>query len=247
MIIPFSIINRIHSRKVMWITGENRSGKTALALDVAKYYLRSNFRLISNLNCVWNETLPVELDNNLMLNAVVILDEAGVSIRTKESIRYIMGAKGKLNAVFLLSSTEAPHEDLWGSYIEPHTLLNEKFIIPVFGRYFYENYFKIWRMVTFDPKTGYKTNIFFQLHPKALYYIYSTLSFGTAVEDILSQFQQSLREQNALIGNENLLGFYDVATKRTGVGEAASFVSQQVTTYQAESQRAVRSSLFKRK
>src|SRR5690606_4363830 len=129
-------------------------------------------------NCVWNEQIPVELDTNYMLNSVVILDEAGTFMRSKESIRHIMGFAGKLNCVFLMPSTEAPHEDLWGAYIEPHGLLNEKFVIPFFGFSFYRDYFKIWKMVTFDPKTGFKTSLFFQVHPKAYYYLYSTLSIG---------------------------------------------------------------------
>jgi len=247
MIIPFSIVNKILSRKVIWIQGENRSGKSLLTLDISEYFLRSGWRLISNLNCVWNDSLPLELDSNLMLNAVVILDEAGVSIRTKESIRLIMGAKGKLGTVFLLPSTEAPHEDLWGAYIEPHKVLNEKFITPLFGHTFYENYFKIWRFVEFDVKTGFKTTLFFQIHPKAYHYIYSTLSFGSALEDILSQFQKSLLDQNTAVGNENLIGLYDVATKRTGAAEATSFINQQIVTRAYESERKLFSTHSKRK
>ncbi|MDP1545720.1 MAG: hypothetical protein Q8L87_06835 [Anaerolineales bacterium] len=242
--ISLKIINKILSRRAIWIQGYNRSGKTALALDIAEVFLKSNWRLVSNLNCVWNELLPIDLDSNKQLNALVVLDEAGVFMRTKESIRLIMGAKGKLNCVFLLPSTEAPHEDLWGAYIEPHYLLNwglEKF----FGRSFVENYLKVWKFIEFDPKTGYKTTLFLQYHPKSYYYLYSTLSFGISVEDILSQFQKSLSDQQESIGNTNPLGLYDVATKRSGIGEASSFLSQQVATFQSEGRRKLFSSKSK--
>jgi hypothetical protein len=246
MIIPFSIINKILSHRQMWIAGDNRTGKTALAVDIASVFLRSGWRLISNLNCVWNEKLPIDIDSNFMLNAIVILDEAGTFMRTKESIRQVMGFKGKLNCVFLMPSTEAPHEDLWGTYIEPHGLLNGV-VYALFGKFVSENLLKIWRMVTFDPKTGFKTNIFFQFHPKAMYYLYSTLSIGISAEDILSQFQKSVQQQQESLGYSNILGLYDLATKRTGVGETSSFVSQQITTYQAEGKRKLFSTPSKRK
>lgn len=246
MIYPYSIINRIKSRRKIWIQGDNGAGKTALALDIARVFLESNFRLISNLNCVWNDPLPMPLDDNLQLNVVVILDESGVYMRTKESIRLVMGAARKLNAYFLMPSSEAPHEDLWSAYIEPHERLNQWFVIPFFGQYFYDNYFKIWKYVTFHPKKGFQENIFFQFHPKAFYYLYSTLSFGTSPEDILSQFQTSLEHQNKLLGNSDMVKFYDLATKRTGAADSASFFSQQLTTYQAESQRRIQPSRFKK-
>lgn len=247
MIYPFSIINRIRSKRKIWIQGDNGAGKTALALDIAKVFLEDNFRLVSNLNCVWNDDLPMELDTNLQLNVVCILDESGVYMRTKESIRLVMGAARKLNAYFLMPSSEAPHEDLWSAYIEPHERLNQWLVVPLFGQYFYDNYFKVWKYVTFHPKKGFQESIFFQFHPKAFYYLYSTLSFGTSPEDILSLFQQSLEQQNKLLGNENMVKFQDLATKRSGVGESSSFASQQVATYQAESQRRIQSSRFGRK
>lgn len=233
MIYPLSIIDRIIGRKFIWIQGVNRSGKTALAVDISREFLKSNWRLISNLNCVWNEQLPIELDSNLQLNCVVILDEGGIFMRTKESIRHIMGAKGKLNCVFLMPSTEEPHEDLWNGWIEPAERLNNWFVKKFLGVWVYENLFKIWKFVEFDAssKDGFRKTIFFQIHPKAVYYLYSTLIIGHSADDILSQFRQSLEDQQAKLGNTNSLGFHDVATGRTGVGETSSFSNQQVTTF----------------
>lgn len=234
-IFPKTVLNKIETYYFIWITGENRSGKTALAVDLASYYLEAGFRFLSNLDCVFNDDFsdPEKiLDPNLQLNTIVILDEGGVYMRTKESIRRVMGFKGKLNAPFLMPSTEAPHEDLWRNYIEPHTTLNEKLIIPLFGRWFYENIFKIWRFVSFDVKTGFKTSIFFQIFPKKFYGLYSTLSSGTSPENILQVFDFALFKQNQLLGNKSPLLLQDLVTKKTGASESQSFLELQNSSFE---------------
>lgn len=253
MTVSVRIANRIKSKYRIWITGDNRAGKTNLAMDIAERFLRSNFRMMSNLQSPWNDnvdefgnTKKLELDSNGQLNCMIILDEAGVYMRTKESIRLMMGAKGKLNCIFLMPSTEEPHEDLWDVFIEPHDKLNS-FLRWFFGNWFVESYLKIWRMVSFDPKTGFKMDIFCQFHPKSTYYLYSTLVFGTAVDDILAQFQISLQEQNEHFGNSNMVKLQDVATKRTGIGETSSFSNQRVTTFGNENKSKISSFGLRRK
>jgi hypothetical protein len=247
MIFPTTVYNKLETYYFIWISGENGAGKTALALDLAESYLKSNFRLMSNLNCVWNDPFPFELDSNIQLNCIVILDEVGTFMRTKESIRRIMGFKRKLNTLFLMPSTEAPHEDLWTNFIEPHSLINEKIILPFFGKWFYENVLKCWRFVSFNPRKGYKETIFFQIFPARVYRLYSTLSAGTDPETILQVFDNSFVAQQRLLGNENPLKLLDVATGRSQAGESSSFLQQQILTRAAPDQRGLFSSKKARK
>jgi hypothetical protein len=238
MIFPSSIVlNKLEGCFFLWIKGENRSGKTALAVDIAEYYLRDNFRLLSNLDTPWNDVLPLELDSNGQLNAVVILDEGGVYMRTKESIRRVMGFKGKLNALFLMPSSEEPHEDLWRNYIEPAELLNEKIIKFLFGQWFLDHILKIWRLVRFDAKKGTRETIFLQIFPSSVWHLYSTLISGRDASLILAQFDQSLADQQAFFGNTSALKLSDLATGKTGLAEGQSFLGQQMASYTPSSKR----------
>lgn len=246
MLIPSTIYNKLESYFFIWIKGENRSGKTNLAFHIAESYLKSNFRLMSNTRSVWNDDFEPLLDTNGMLNCVVILDEGGVSVRTKESIRRIMGFKGVLNALFLMPSTEAPHEDLWANYIEPHEMLNS-FISLLFGRWFTDHVCKVWKFVQFDPKKLDKKSIFLELFPSRTWGIYSTVSKRSS-EFILQTFERAFLAQQEFFGNSNTLELYDLATKKSGVGESSSFLAGQMDNARAlQSQRSLRSSQTKRK
>jgi hypothetical protein len=246
MIFPSAgVLNKLEGAFFIWIRGENRSGKTALALDIAEYYLKDNFRLISNLDCVWNDPLPLELDSNAQLNAIVILDEGGTFMRSKESIRHVMGFKGKLNAMFLMPSSEEPHEDLWRNYIEPAELLNG-FLETFFGSWFVSHILKIWRLVRFDAKRGTKESLFLQVFPHSVWYLYSTLLSGYDAEGILSQFEKSFTDQQVYLGNANLLRLQDVVTKKSGAAESHSFYEQQVFTQKDDNRRGIFTSKKKR-
>ena len=246
MIFPTTVLNKLETYFFIWIKGYNRSGKTALALDIATYYLKDNFRLLSNLDCVWNDPVPMRLDDNGQLNCVVILDEGGVYMRSKESIRRVMGFKGKLNALFLMPSSEEPHEDLWRNYIEPAEMINEKIIRPFFGNWFYENVCKAWRFVSFDTQKGTKNSLFFQFFPKGVYYLYSTLISGNDASFILQNFDEVLSDQQEFFGNTSSLQLSDLATKRTGLGESSSFSHEQTSSFSAPSRRKLFSPKEKR-
>lgn len=229
-IYPKTIFNLIEGRYVVWIKGENRTGKTLLALDIADEYLQAGFRYLSNTTNVWNDDLPLELDENNMLNLVVNLDEVGVSVRTKESIRSIMGFKGKLNTIFLLTGTEEPHEDLWRFYIEPMELLNGLFSF-LFGDWITERYIRFWRWVIFNPSPNKPDRSFFfvQTLQKNFFQLYSTLNPFNDPSFLLSQFEKSLQDlHEKTSGQSSPIELLDMATKRRGMGEAQSFFRYQV-------------------
>lgn len=234
MIVPSTIYNKLESYFFIWVTGENRSGKTNLCFHIAESYLKSNFRLMSNTKSVWNDDFSDDetlLDTNGMLNCIVILDEGGAYMRTKESIRQVMGFKGVLNSLFLMPSTEEPHEDLWTNYIKPHEGLNWLFT-QLFGRWFIDHVCKVWQFVQFDPKKIDKKSIFFELFPSRTWGIYSTIS-KRSPEIILSTFQRAFQAQQEFFGNEDPLGLYDLATKKSGLAENSSFFSSQMDNARA--------------
>lgn len=229
MILPSTIYNKLETYFFIWVKGENRSGKTNLCFHLAESYLRSNFRLMSNTKSVWNDDfsdLETLLDSNGMLNCIVILDEGGVYMRTKESIREVMGFKGVLNSMFLMPSTEEPHEDLWNNYIEPAEGLNW-LLSMLFGRWFVDHVCKVWRFVQFDPKKMDKKTLFFELFPSRTWGIYSTIT-KRSPEFILSTFQAAFQAQQEFFGNTDPLLLQDLATKKRGLSDGASFLSRQV-------------------
>ena len=232
MIFPPTIYNKLETYFFIWIKGENRSGKTNLAFHIAESYLKSNFRLMSNTKSVWNDDFSEDLlDSNGMLNCIVVLDEGGVYMRTKESIREVMGFKGVLNSLFLMPSSEAPHEDLWANYIEPAEGLNWM-LVKLFGRGFTDHVCKVWRFVQFDPKKMDKKSLFLELFPSRTWGTYSTIS-KRSPEFILFTFQKAFQAQQEFFGNSDVLQLSDLATKKRGVGESQSFLSRQMDNARA--------------
>jgi len=241
MIYPKTVLNHLDGRFLVWIEGDNRAGKTLLGLDMAHEYLQVGYRYISNMTCVWNDRMPLELDENLQLNCICQLDEVGVHVRTKESIRRIIGFKGKLNTIFILTGTEAPHEDLWGFRIEPAYLFNE-ILRMLFGRRVTNEYVKVWRWIIHnsDPEKKDRKGLFLQTIPKAFFGIYSTLNPFNNAESLLSQFDKSLQDlHKATTGEADSIALLDLATKRAGMGETQSFDRYKVDRASLHSRRTV--------
>lgn len=247
MIIPSSILNKFEERFFVWIKGANRSGKTSLAFHIAEMYISQRFRLMSNTDSPWNDDFTVELlDTNGMLNCIVVLDEGGVYMRTKESIREVMGFKGVLNALFLMPSTEEPHEDLWSHYIEPASGIN--WILSfLFGRWFVDHVIKVWRFVEFDPKKMDKKTIFFELFPSRAWGFYTTITKHSP-EFILQTFRDAFQAQQEFFGNSDPLQLHDLVTKKRGLSEGASFLSNQMANARSlQGERSFLSTKTKRK
>lgn len=238
-IYPKTVLTILDGHYFVWINGDNRTGKTRLAIDLFTYYGDAGFRLVSNLICKWNEEIEdVFLESNNQLNVVVILDEGGVFVRTKETIRAIMGFKGKLNAIFMMPSTESPHEDLWGFYIEPAYGWNTVIKI-LLGSYVNENLFQIWRWTVFSPhKKNDRAGLFVQVNAKVFHGVYSSLNPFSNPQGVLSFFEKSLQELSRRY-KQSKVQLQDLATGKQGMGENQSFFKHQADARNAKSARSI--------
>ena len=148
-----------------------------------------------------------------------------------------MSTTGILNfGVFLATSSEAPHEDLWLYRIIPIGKFNP--------------YVRVWRAIIFNPQ-GEDTKYFFlQIFPKAFFGLYSTSFFMFDPESILSWTRQALQEHSAF--HSRRLGFEynpfevsDVATGGKGLAEAQSFSQFQMATKALQGNRKLAAALTK--
>jgi hypothetical protein len=116
-------------------------------------------------------------------------------------------------------------------------MFNEKIIKLLFGQWFLDHICKIWRLVRFDSKKGTKETLFLQIFPSSVWHLYSTLISGRDASLILSQFDQSLVDQQEFFGNTNGLKLSDLVTGKTGLAEGQSFLGQQLASYTPPSKR----------
>lgn len=148
-----------NTHQVACLFGSTRTGKTRLAFDIASYYLEDGWRLISNTKNVWEETtLPYISKDDMFLDTVVILDEGGPYLRTRESYMSLMLYKGKLSTRWLIPSVDLPHEDLWKIIVMPK---------------FSNDWLGLW---TYEETTARSRNkgFFIQVFPFALHGIFET-------------------------------------------------------------------------
>ena len=237
MIFPKRVLNDLLYYKFFWVGGPNRSGKGTLALDIFHYFGDAGYRFISNTHCIWNDNPDdCTIDPNGQFNMFIQEDENGNWMRTKESIREIQTAKGKLNLVFLATSTEAPHEDLWLYRIEPVGKFNP--------------WLRFWRVIIFNPQ-GKDTRYYFaQIFPRAFFGLYSTSYHMFNPESILSWVRKAMAQHSQY--HAQRLGFEhesfeisDVATGRKGLGESQSYSDFQMASKALEGNRKLQSALIK--
>ena len=105
------VIDEILSTRLVWITGMNRTHKTALAYRLAHELMRSgkfNY-IVSNVPDVWST--PVESvvpENKIYLKCVFIFDEIGEYINTDEEKKVLESFMGKFQSVVIGVSRAVP-------------------------------------------------------------------------------------------------------------------------------------------
>lgn len=105
------VVGMLQTFRVAWISGRYGGGKTALAYRLAYELLNSGFSryLLSNCRSVWrDDPRDVVLRDGRYLDAVVVLDEAGLFLRTSRDADDFLAFLRKLNVVLILPSVKPP-------------------------------------------------------------------------------------------------------------------------------------------
>jgi hypothetical protein len=104
------LMQLIQSYRLIWIGGRFSGGKTSFALKVGEEFLKQGYRLITNTPCVWADDWDtVKLrDDTGMLNAVVIMDEAGLALKASRQVESMAAYAAKMDCIYLFPSFFPP-------------------------------------------------------------------------------------------------------------------------------------------
>ncbi len=98
-------VNTLKAFHILHLSGRYGGGKTALAFRLALELLEDGTcqHLVSNVPSVWSEPLEsVDFNDEKELNTVVIIDEAGVFLKTGRDVEAYMAALRKMGVYLII-------------------------------------------------------------------------------------------------------------------------------------------------
>ena len=104
------LLQLIQSYRLVWIGGKFGGGKTAFAIRISEEYLKLGYRLLTNTPCIWgDEWERVRLHPETgMLNAVVVMDEAGLALKATRQVEAMAAYAAKMDCIYLFPSFFPP-------------------------------------------------------------------------------------------------------------------------------------------
>lgn len=97
----------VGSYRLLWVRGRFGSGKTAISLKLAEYFLKRGYRLITNTPCIWSDGL-CGLNEEHQMKAVVIIDEAGLGLKVKPQLEAMSAYARKMDCIYIFPSFFPP-------------------------------------------------------------------------------------------------------------------------------------------
>lgn len=148
-----------------YLGGRLKSGKSLTAVELAERKLKKGYKLISQVQCVWNDDPEtVVMDHLGRRKCVIWIDEVGLYFRTSKSANAVSSFASKQNCYLIFSGRKPPHEDLCDLTIRLRFDWWKNFLIPM----------QTWRWDRINGKDSYHGF----LHKTAwwdFYGIYNTL------------------------------------------------------------------------
>lgn len=109
------LLETIMNERIVWLSGRVRSGKTSLAYRIAHDLVVSGKvrYIFSNVKSVWNDDPEhMVLRDGRFVDAVIILDEGGLFLKSSRQADRFMSFLGKLNVVVMIASRAKPSTKL---------------------------------------------------------------------------------------------------------------------------------------
>lgn len=106
-----TMMGYVRTYRVVWINGRYGGGKTSLAFRIAHELVeKSGYRyIISNVKSVWNENpADVVLRAGKWVDAVIVLDEAGLFLENSFDAKKFLAFLRKLNIILIAPSVMPP-------------------------------------------------------------------------------------------------------------------------------------------
>jgi hypothetical protein len=175
MIIGSRLYDELDQERIICIGGSLSGGKTRLAFDLALFYWRRGYRVMSNVphnfdNWTGNENFD-------LFKSFVIIDEGGEYVRQAKVASLITRSAGKANYYAIFAGKRMPHKNLQDIVIRPRFDFYQNYGIPLI----------LWRAKVNADET-YKF-VFWQLYPQSLHGTYSTKTSSGGIEEIFARAQ----------------------------------------------------------
>jgi hypothetical protein len=109
-----ALIGYLRTFRVLWVGGRYGGGKTALAYRLAHELLSigASRYIISNVRSVWNDKMSSvrirRVEGRFFVDTVLILDEAGLFLRTSSDADAYLSFLRKINVILILASVTPP-------------------------------------------------------------------------------------------------------------------------------------------
>lgn len=186
-----SILFNAVSFRVVHLWGRFGGGKTALAHYLAyQLMLRFKFRyILSNIVSVWrDDPADVFLADGKTVDAVLILDEAGVFMKSATETEQWLSALRKLNIVILCPSFQPP------SRTARMLVLQRVFDARIIGLPFW------WYKWTLDMGALNENGNFYWRNPQEIFGIFDTEGYPTEADELLGYVQKWVAEAQINMG-----------------------------------------------
>lgn len=184
-----NLYGMIKAYRIVWISGRFGGGKTSLALELARSFLKEGYHLISNIRTVWRDDLvDVVADEKFSLKTVFVLDEGGLLLEDNREIKKIVAYAAKMDIVLLIPSVFPPPRLASSFIIQP--VFNLSAIGLPFIYYKWEIKMGMWK------DTGW----FIWWNPKNIFGIYDRLDPGGDVDEIIAFVQGKVKEFRGAYG-----------------------------------------------
>lgn len=103
------VVDLVRDYRLAWISGRYGSFKTLFAFELAEKFLKRGYRLITNAKTPWaDDWSKVDFLPNGTLRAVVLMDEAGLTLRYTEQLERMCAYSRKMDCIYIFPSFFPP-------------------------------------------------------------------------------------------------------------------------------------------
>lgn len=111
IILGGDFLNLVRTYRTLWMTGNYGGGKTSLCYRIA-WDLVANYDykyLLTNCSDIWSDNFgSVSFDDDNFLRLVILLDEAGLFLKTGRDVDDFLAFMAKMDTILLCPSIEPP-------------------------------------------------------------------------------------------------------------------------------------------
>jgi len=213
IIVSDGFFKELSDNKICTITGRLGSGKTLLAMELARYYLDRGYSLVTNTKTVWADN-PIRVMERAVENqakkqkeieaaghnyiapfqvrSVSIVDEGGLYARSPKFALDLASFARKTDQIIVFSGKKLPHSSLCDLQVVMWFDFYKNFGLP----------FKLWQWsYRLSPKKIYYGKLI-QTRWQDLYGIYSTIDPADNADKILDFSVKATRNLFKVYGRE---------------------------------------------